>query len=96
MLFDERQTLCATEEDLEQNITDILMVMQRHVFVIQRHRERWMSHCFSTETRTVDEVGRPTARLTQETVELPKPQFINKVVDVRVTTQRQIPQSKWR
>ena len=26
----------------------------------------------------------PTARLTQKTVELPQPQFINKVVDVRV------------
>ena len=38
----------------------------------------------------------PTARLTQKTVELPQPQFINKVVDVRVMVQRQVPQSKWR
>ena len=38
----------------------------------------------------------PTARLSQKTVELPQPQFIDKVVDVRVTRQRQVPQSQWR
>ena len=40
----------------------------------------------------------PKARLTQKTVDLPQPQFIDKVVDLRVTRQRQrqVPQSKWR
>ena len=38
----------------------------------------------------------PTAQLTQKTVELSKPQFVDKVVDVRVMVQRQVPQSKWR
>ena len=35
-------------------------------------------------------------RTTQKKAEFPQPQFINKVGDDRVTTQRQIPQSKWR
>ena len=34
--------------------------------------------------------------MTQNTVEFLQPQFINKIVDDRVTTQRQIPRFKWR
>ena len=51
MSFDERKTFAATREDLEQNTADVLVVTQRQVLVIQKHRERWMSHCFSTLTR---------------------------------------------
>ena len=36
------------------------------------------------------------ARTTQKTAEFRQPQLINKVVDDRVTTQRQVPQSQWR
>ena len=36
MSFDERKTFAATKEDLEQNTTDIPVVMQRHVLVIQK------------------------------------------------------------
>ena len=36
------------------------------------------------------------AQPTQKTAEFHQPQFIKKVVDDRVTTKRQIPQSKWR
>ena len=36
------------------------------------------------------------AQTTQKTAEFHQLKFINKVVDDRVTTQRQIPQSKWR
>ena len=89
MLFDERQTFAATEEDLEQNTTDILVVMQRHVLVIQKAQR-------TVDVPLLQYSHTTTARLTQETVELPKPQFINKVVDVRVMRQRQVPQSKWR
>ena len=38
----------------------------------------------------------PTAQLTQNTDELLQPQFINKVVDVCVMVQRQVPQYRWR
>ena len=34
--FDEQKIFTATKEDLEQKITDILVVMQRHVLVIQK------------------------------------------------------------
>ena len=36
MSFDERKTVAATKEDLEQNIADILVVIQRQVLVIQK------------------------------------------------------------
>ena len=36
MSFDERKTFAATKEGLEQNTTDILVVMQRHVLFIQK------------------------------------------------------------
>ena len=36
MSFDERKTLAATKEDLEQNTTDMLVLIQRQVLVIQK------------------------------------------------------------
>ena len=33
MSFDERKTLAATKEDLEQNTTDMLVLIQRQVLV---------------------------------------------------------------
>ena len=38
----------------------------------------------------------PKAQADAEDSGVVQPQFINKVVDVRVTRQRQVPQSKWR
>ena len=36
MSFDERKTFAASKEDLEQNIADVPVVMQRQVLVIQK------------------------------------------------------------
>ena len=48
MSFDEQKTSTATKEDLIQNTTDISVVMQRQVLVIQKAQK---TVCFSTVTR---------------------------------------------
>ena len=50
----------------------------------------------SRQSESTKCVRHMNTQMTQKTVEFLQPQFINKVVDHRVTTQRQIPLSKWR
>ena len=62
--LDERKTFAATKEDLEQNIADILVVMQRYVLVIQKAQRTVDVPLLQYSDTTVDV---PVAKTPQKT-----------------------------